>query len=119
MTTNPPASATFDQLENPAHPEAYGIFIGGQNLDGPAQRYTYFVVRGTGQYLVRVRDGANTKDVATWTSNAAVPKADASGKATYRLAAHVAADTVHFIVNDKTVAAAPKAAAPLTTSLRK
>lgn len=106
------ATATFDQLENPAHPEAYGIFIGGQNLDGPQQRYTYFLVRGTGQYLVKVRDGANTKDVVAWTSSDAVPKADASGKATYKLTAHTTADSVHFMVNDKVVAAAAKSAVP-------
>lgn len=106
------ASAAFDQLESPAHPEAYGIFIGGQNLDGAAPRYTYFLVRGTGQYLVKVRDGATTKDVVGWTSSDAVPKADASGKATYRLAAHTTADTVHFLVNDKVVAAVARSAVP-------
>jgi hypothetical protein len=106
------AAATFEQLESPTHPEAYGIFIGGQNLDGPSQRYTYFLVRGTGQYLVKVRDGANTKNVVDWTSSPDVPKADASGKATYKLTAHTTADTVHFLVNGKVVAAAARSAVP-------
>lgn len=106
------ASASFDQLEAPAHPEAYGIIIGGRDLDQPAQRYTYFLVRGTGQYLVKVRDGANTRNVVEWTASDAVPKADASGKASYRLAAQVRADSVRFTVNDKPVATVARAAIP-------
>ena len=106
------ATASFDQLETPRHPEAYGIIIGGRNLDQPSQQYTYFLVRGTGEYLVKVRDGAGTRNVVEWKASDAVPKADASGKASYKLTAHVAADTVHFLVNDKLVAATPKSAVP-------
>ena len=105
-------TTTIEQLEAPAHPEAYGLFIGGRNLDQPSVQYTYFVVRGTGEYLVRVRDGAGTRNVSEWKASDAVPKADASGKAAYRLKAHVAPDTVHFLVNDKLVAAVPKAGIP-------
>ncbi|MFL5577645.1 MAG: hypothetical protein ACJ79S_16950 [Gemmatimonadaceae bacterium] len=106
------ASASFDQLEAPRHPEAYGIFIGGKNLDQPTQQYTYFLVRGTGEYFVKVRDGAQTKGVIDWKASDAVPKADASGKASYRLAAQVGADSVRFLVNDKPVAAVAKAGLP-------
>ena len=105
-------TTTIDQLEAPAHPEAYGLFIGGQNLDQPTQRYTYFVVRGTGEYLVRVRDGGQTRDVKGWTGGADVPKADASGKATYKLTAQVGADSVRFMINDKTVTSVAKSAVP-------
>jgi hypothetical protein len=106
------ATTTIEQLEAPRHPEAYGIFIGGSNLDQPSQRYTYFLVRGGGEYMIRVRDGGGTRDVAGWTANPNVPKADANGHATYKLTAHVAPDTVHFLVNDKLVAAVPKADIP-------
>lgn len=106
------ATATIEQLEAPQHPEAYGIFIGGSNLDQPSQRYTYFLVRGGGEYTVRVRDGADTRDVLGWRADPGVPKADANGRATYKLTAHVASDTVHFLVNDKLVAAVPKASIP-------
>jgi hypothetical protein len=106
------ASTQIEQLEAPAHPEAYGLFIGGQNLDQPSEKYTYFLVRGTGEALVKVRDGAQTHDVASWKASAAVPKADASGKATYKLAAQVGSDSVRFMVNGKTVATAAKSAVP-------
>ena len=103
-------STTVDQLAAPAHPEAFGLFIGGQNLDQPTQKYTYFVVRGTGDYLVKVRDGSDTRDVVKWTASDAVPKQDASGKATYRLSAQVMADSVRFMVNDAPVATVAKSA---------
>jgi len=106
------ASASFEQLENPAHPEAYGIFIGGQNLDQPTQKYTYFIVRGTGELMVRVRDGASTREVVKWTATPDVPKADASGKAKYDLAAQVTNDAVKFSVNGKQVASVSKAGLP-------
>ena len=99
------ASATFAQLEAPRHPEGYGIFIGGRGLTSATRSYTYFLVRGNGELLVKSRTGSKTTDVLTWRANPAVPKADSAGKATYRLAIRVATDSVHFMVNDKAVGA--------------
>lgn len=106
-------SATMDQMEKPQHPEAYGIFIGGSNLDQlTGQTYTYFIVRHTGEYMVRVREGATTRTVAEWTASPEVPKSGDDGKASYRLAARVDADSVHFLVNDRQVTAVSKASVP-------
>ncbi|HEU4563034.1 MAG TPA: hypothetical protein VFS05_00240 [Gemmatimonadaceae bacterium] len=103
------ASASFQQLEKPRHPEAYGIIFGGQHLDDrAAQRYGYFLVRGTGEYLIKARDGDHTTTVVDWKASPDVPKQDASGKAAYDLKVHVAPDTVHFFVNGKLVNAVPK-----------
>jgi hypothetical protein len=106
------ASASFEQLEAPRHPEAYGLIIGGQNLDQPTQRYTYFIARGTGEFAVKVRDGAEARDVVAFRAGEGMAKADASGRATYRLAAQVTADSVRFLVNDARVAAVAKSAVP-------
>lgn len=105
-------STTITQLEKPTHPEAYGLFIGGRDLDQPGQAYTYFVVRGTGELLVKVREGDKTRDVVKWTANADVPKEDATGKATYALSASVKGDAVNFSVNGKQVASVNKAGLP-------
>ncbi|MBK5188454.1 MAG: hypothetical protein JJD97_09415 [Gemmatimonadaceae bacterium] len=106
-------STTIDQLEKPKHPEAYGVFLGGTNLTDPAkQKYGYFVLRGTGEYLIKTRDGDNTTSVVNWTASPSIPKEDASGKATYRVSVHVAPDTVHFSVNGNLVAAVPKSKFP-------
>jgi hypothetical protein len=104
--------AEFEQLEAPAHPEAFGIFVGGQDLEGPEQRYTYFIVRGTGEYLVRVREGDDTRNVVDWTKSDAVAAQDSSGRASYELAVQVGADSVTFLVGDERVAAVAKSAVP-------
>lgn len=107
------ASASFQQLEKPKHPEAYGIIFGGQHLDNRAtQQYGYFLVRGTGEYLIKARDGDHTTPVVNWKASPDVPKEDASGKASYDLKVHVAPDTVHFFVNGKLVDAVPKSKLP-------
>jgi hypothetical protein len=106
------ASATVDQLEKPAHPEAYGIFIGGKDLDKPTQAYTYFLVRGTGELAVKVREGDKTRDLLTWTGASDVPKEDAAGKASYALAVQVTGDAVKLLVNGKQVASVSKVGLP-------
>ena len=93
------ASATFTQMEPAAHPEAYGIIIGGSALEGAAQKYTYFVIRQDGKYLIKRRAGADTPTITDWTDNAAIKKADASGKMTNALAIDVGKDKVRFLVN--------------------
>lgn len=104
-------TATFDVLTPPEHPEAFGLFIGGRDLDQPGQQYTYFLVRNTGEYLVKVRDGGETRNVVSWTASPDVPKAE---KASYTLAMRVGSDSVHYLVNDKQVAATPRSAIPAT-----
>jgi hypothetical protein len=106
------ASATIEQLEKPAHPESYGIFVGGKNLDKPAQAYTYFLVRGTGELAVKVREGDKTREVLKWTAAANVPTQDASGKASYALTAQVTGDAIKFMVNGKQVASVSKVGLP-------
>jgi hypothetical protein len=105
-------SSTIDQLAAPAHPEAYGIFVGGKNLDGPNQQYLYFLARGTGEMMARVREGDKTRNVLAWKKHAAVPAANASGQASYRLGIQVAADSVRFLVNGQTAATVPAAGLP-------
>ena len=68
-------SATIEQLAKPTHPEAYGLFLGGKDLaDSDKRTYTYFVVRGTGEYLVKVMNGSKTTTVTNWTANENIPE---------------------------------------------
>lgn len=106
------ASASIEQLEAPAHPEAYGIFIGGRDLDKPTEAYTYFLVRSAGDVAIKVREGDATRDVIAWTPSADVPKADASGKAKYDLSVQVSNGSVKFMVNGKQVASASASGLP-------
>jgi hypothetical protein len=108
------AHATFSQLSAPAHPEAYGLIVGGTDLDGANQKYTYFLVRGDGKFLIKRRAGSATPTIADWTDNAAIKKADASGKSTNTLAIKVEKDKVHFLVNGTEVSSVETAKADTT-----
>ena len=97
---------SFTQTKAPTHPEAYGLFAGGQNLTGAAPSYVYFVVRGDGKYLVKHR--ANATEVHTlvdWTASPALKAAGTDGKASNALEIRVAADSVRFVANGTPVAA--------------
>jgi hypothetical protein len=103
-------SATITQTKAPTHPEAYGLFIGGKDLQGDGQAYTYFLIRGNGEFLVKRRTGTQTADVAPWTANAAVKSPDEAGKATNTLTIAVGPDRVRFLVNGTEVHSAPRGA---------
>ena len=97
---------SFTQMKAPTHPEAYGLFSGGQSLTGAAPSYVYFVVRGDGKYLVKHR--ANATEVHTlvdWTASPALKAAGTDGKASNALEIRVAADSVRFVANGTPVAA--------------
>ena len=98
------ASTTLTQTKAPTHPEAYGMFFGGKDLDTPTQSYAYFIVRGDGKYMVNHRAGAEVHKVVPWTDSPAINKADASGKATNKLTVDASKpDSVRLLVNDKPV----------------
>ncbi len=108
-------SSTIEQLAAPKHREAFGLIFGGQNLAAPTQKYTYFVVAGTGEMLVKHRDGDVTRDLIAWHKTEWVPAADAQGKQTYRLEVRVSGDSVKFVVNNVVAAAVSKSALKLDT----
>ena len=98
--------ATFNQNEAPSHPEAYGLFFGGRDLDkSDQQTYVYFLVRGNGQYLINHRAGRDVHKIVDWTSSPAIKSQDAGGKATNQLTIRAGADSVRFIANGQQLAA--------------
>jgi len=102
--------ATFHQMKKPRHPEGYGLFVGGKQLEGKNQTYTYFLVREDGAYLIKQRKGDSTSAVTKgWTLSSAVRKADAQGKATNLLEIDAKRDPkkVDFKVNGQSVYSAP------------
>lgn len=98
--------AKFDQTKKLKHSEGYGLFMGGQSLAGKAQKYTYFLVRDDGSYLIKRRDGETTTDVSKgWTPHPAVKKGDAQGRASNLLEidAKQNPNRIEFKVNGQTV----------------
>jgi hypothetical protein len=100
-------SASFTQAEPSNHPNAYGLFFGGSDLDGPNQRYSYFVIREGGQFMIRKRMGAEVPIVVDWSNHDAINELDAEGRATNTLAVEVGDDQVRFLVNDTEVSTQP------------
>lgn len=103
-------SATFGQQKSMSH-EAFGVFIGGHNLQDSTQNYLYFIVRpsdGMAQISHRSSNAA-PKALLPYFASAAINKDDPTdGHATNTLMIHVAKDTVHFMINGKLAAALAK-----------
>lgn len=93
-------SATFRQLAQHVHAEAYGLIIGGVGLRGPDQVYTYFLIRGTGHVLVKRRFGTQTANISDgWEAHSTVNAADSDGRSVNELTVTVSGSTVSFDVN--------------------
>jgi hypothetical protein len=103
--------ATLTMTKLASHQVAYGLFVGGQDLDTDKQRYTYFEIRQDGKYLIRKRSGSTIADVGgSWADHAAIQKPNASGSQTNELAIQVGRDAVVFMANGQTVATHPATA---------
>ena len=103
-------SASFTQMEPSDHPNAYGLFFGGSNLSADNQRYSYFVIREDGQYLIKKRMGGQTPNVVSWTPHSAITELDAQGRATNVLSVEVGSNQVRFLVNGTEVSSQPRSA---------
>lgn len=97
------ATTTIHLMKPAEHAEAFGLFIGGQDLSRPGQSYLYFLVRQTGEFLIKRRAGDATENVVGWTRHQAVPVAGADGSTAYTLAVRTGATDVEFMVNGATV----------------
>jgi hypothetical protein len=98
--------AKMTQMKNPAHPEAFGIFLGGKNLADSSQTYTYLLVRPVdGMYSIRRRTGYMTRPTALveWTASDAVVKADSAGSANNELSVEVKGGKAKYMINGKEV----------------
>lgn len=96
-------SAGFGQRRAPEHAEAYGLFIGGRNLETPRQEYFYYLVRGDGKYYVAHRAGTEVHTIVPWTEHEAVNKQNPAGVVSNVVAFDVTADSVHLLANQKRV----------------
>lgn len=103
-------SASFAQTKPSSHPNSFGLFIGGQELDGAGQAYTYFLIREDGQFLIKKRMGADTENISDgWTRSDAVNTLDDNGRARNELSVEVGASNIRFLSNGTELASVPKA----------
>jgi hypothetical protein len=99
------AQATFLQFDAPVgYREAYGIFVGGIDLEGPDPEYTYLLIRPTGDFLVKRRIGEITETLADWTPHPAIATVEVEGDRPVNvLSIDVFNGQTHFVVNGDVV----------------
>ncbi len=101
-------SATFTQMERSGHANAYGLFLGGSDLQGPNQQYSYFMLRQGGEYLIKKRMGEDLPTLVDWTAHDAVNDLNDQGASTNTLTVQADGDTVRFLVNGAEVSSQPR-----------
>jgi hypothetical protein len=109
VTGNYTLKGTFTLVKTSGHSEYYGLIFGGNDLEGAAQSYLYFMVEHDGTWLVKRRTGTSTMEIASSGGpSSAVKKADASGTSTNALEVRVTPDKIEFVANGTVVNTAPK-----------
>ena len=98
--------AVFTQLKAPAKPTYYGLFFGGNEMDGTAPEYVYFAIAQDGSFIIRHRAGAQVDEMDK-SLHYAIKKPDAAGKAVNTLEVQVAPTAVSYLVNGAVVDATP------------
>src|SRR5947207_5851557 len=106
---------TFTLMKPSGHVNYYGLVFGGSDLEGPQQKYLYFVIAQNGTWLIKRRDGDQTTNIAPKTASDAVKKPDASGKSTNALEVRVGADNIDFVVNGTVVHTEPRSGSAAKT----
>lgn len=91
--------------------EGFGVFVGGRDLAGPSQAYTYFLIRNDGRFLIKQRAGAETPALVPWTEHAAIVRWTAASGPSQANTLSVAARgaRVEFLVNGQVVHTATRA----------
>lgn len=83
--------------------EAFGLFIGGRDLKSDNQSYVYFLLRNTGEYLIKKRTGSETSTLKGWTKidamNMFTEETESSAENDFQI--KVTGDTITFSLNGK------------------
>ena len=105
------AEATIHLFDPGERDEAFGIFFGGRDLESDGIAYDYFVLRNSGELLIKRRRGSETEVIRDWTPHEAIatfgPESESSVENV--LAVEVREESVTFSVNGAVVATLPRA----------
>jgi len=100
--------STFtEHRQNASHPHAYGVFIGGSDLETDNQAYAYCIAYGDGSYAVKYFNGNNVTNVVDRAQSATVHKADANGQATNEVGWRVKGGNAACVINGTEVKSWP------------
>lgn len=86
--------------------EAFGLFWGGQNLQDEDQAYYYFLIRNTGEFLIKKRKGEETELIQNWSASDAIEIYDNPEESSVlnTLAVSISDASISFLINDAEVA---------------
>lgn len=100
-TGNYEVKASFtENAHKPNHPHSYGVFIGGSDLDAPAdQAFVYCIAYANGTYSVKQFHGPNVVTVADRVASPAIKKASAAGTATNEIGWRVRGGKASCVIN--------------------
>lgn len=103
-------STTLHLFDPKGRNEAFGLFLGGQNLQSAEQSYTYFLIRNSGEYLIKKRIGEETKVVKDWTEAPSMVTFEDTTETSVSntLSVKVGRNNVSFFVNGEKVDTLPK-----------
>lgn len=89
--------------------EAFGLFFGGSDLEEDDQAYSYFLLRNSGEYLIKNRSGSETTNVKGWSPAPAMDQYDEDSGSSVRnsLAVEVRGSKATFFVNGNEVTSVP------------
>ena len=96
--------STFtEHKQNADHPHAYGVFIGGSDLDTDSQAYAYCIAYADGTYSVKYFNGNKVTNVVDRGQSPALKKADANGAATNEVGWRVKDGSAACVINGTAV----------------
>ncbi|MAO66559.1 MAG: hypothetical protein CL666_16330 [Balneola sp.] len=87
--------------------EAFGLFWGGKDLQTEDQSYYYFLIRNTGEFLIKKRMGSETELIQEWTSSDVIKvfNEDTEGSSVQnQMSVTVQEDRITFMINEEEVA---------------
>ncbi len=96
-------TAIFSELNPAAKPEAYGLVVGGIDLDKAVPKFLCFLVRHDGSFSIQRYTGAKARPVVAWRS-ALTMKESKGVQASNTLSIRAAGPAVRFFVDEKEVA---------------
>lgn len=91
--------------------EGYGLVVGGADLAGAGQRYTYFLLRNDGKFLVKQRAGEQLTTLTDWTTLPAIALQRGEDAVKNVLRVEATGATVRFLVNGTEAVSLPRAQA--------
>ena len=89
--------------------EAFGFFVGGENLEATDLAYDYFLIRNSGEFLIKRRRGDQTELIQNWTSHNAINryKTESESPVLNELLLEVVGDSIGFMINGEEVVSMP------------